>query len=113
MAVIPWYNPNTGFPYLFLDSENLFFRISSKRGKEKVDKGEGCMDLKLNKKTALVTASTGGIGMEIARYLAREGATVIVNGRTSQTITRACENINSGNSDIKLLQLIADNGTAD
>ncbi len=70
------------------------------------------MDLKLNKKTALVTASSGGIGQEIARYLAREGATVIINGRTSETVAHACEDIYSEYPDVKLLQLAADNGTA-
>ena len=70
------------------------------------------MDLTLNKKTALVTASSGGIGQEIARYLAREGATVIINGRTSETVARACEDIYSEYPDVKLLQLVADNGTA-
>ncbi len=71
------------------------------------------MDLTLNNKTALVTASSGGIGQEIARYLAREGATVIINGRTSETVARACENIYSEYPDVKLLQLVADNGTAE
>ena len=69
------------------------------------------MDLKLDNKTALVTASTGGIGQEIASYLAHEGATVIINGRTSKTVSRACEEIHSKYSDAKLLKLIADNGT--
>jgi 3-oxoacyl-[acyl-carrier protein] reductase len=77
-----------------------------------MNKGEKCMDLKLYKKKALVTASSGGIGLEIARYLAYEGATVIINGRTSETVTRACDNIYSEYPDVKLLQLIANNGTA-
>ena len=71
------------------------------------------MYLALNNKTALVTASSGGIGQEIARYLAREGATVIINGRTSETVARACEDIYSEYPDVKLLQLVADNGTAE
>jgi 3-oxoacyl-[acyl-carrier protein] reductase len=71
------------------------------------------MDLKLNKKTVLVTASTGGIGLEIARYLASEGATVIINGRTSDTVVRGFEDIKSRNPDVKLLQLVADNSTTD
>ncbi len=71
------------------------------------------MDLTLNKKTALVTASSGGIGQEIARYLAREGATVIINGRTSETVVSACDDINSEYPDVKLLRLVADNGSAE
>jgi NAD(P)-dependent dehydrogenase (short-subunit alcohol dehydrogenase family) len=39
------------------------------------------MDLQLKDKTALVTGSTAGIGLEIARALALEGARVIVTGR--------------------------------
>jgi 3-oxoacyl-[acyl-carrier protein] reductase len=71
------------------------------------------MDLKLKDKTALVTASSGGIGLEIARYLAHEGATVIINGRTSETVARACEAIHSQRDNAKLAQLVADNGTAE
>jgi NAD(P)-dependent dehydrogenase (short-subunit alcohol dehydrogenase family) len=40
------------------------------------------MDLQLNDKTALITGSTGGIGLAIARKLAVEGAKVIITGRT-------------------------------
>jgi 3-oxoacyl-[acyl-carrier protein] reductase len=70
------------------------------------------MDLKLNNKTALVTASSGGIGHVIARYLACEGATVIINGRTVETVSRACDDISSKYPNVKLIQLVADNGTA-
>src|SRR5215472_1489789 len=47
------------------------------------------MDLKLKAKTALVTGSTAGIGLAIATALAREGATVIVNGRTQERVDAA------------------------
>ncbi|HEY4444451.1 MAG TPA: SDR family oxidoreductase [Steroidobacteraceae bacterium] len=47
------------------------------------------MDLKLAKKIALVTGSTAGIGNAIAASLAREGATVIVNGRTAAAVDGA------------------------
>ncbi|GAB4044710.1 SDR family NAD(P)-dependent oxidoreductase [Spirosoma jeollabukense] len=39
------------------------------------------MDLQLRGKTALVTGSTAGIGLAIAKTLAQEGAEVILNGR--------------------------------
>ena len=40
------------------------------------------MDLQLGGKIALVSGSTAGIGNAIATSLAREGASVIVNGRS-------------------------------
>src|ERR1700685_3440289 len=47
------------------------------------------VDLKLTNKIALVTGSTAGIGHAIAASLAREGATVIVSGRTSAAVDGA------------------------
>lgn len=47
------------------------------------------MDLQLQGKVALVTGSTAGIGKAIATALAREGAHVIVNGRTQEAVERA------------------------
>jgi NAD(P)-dependent dehydrogenase (short-subunit alcohol dehydrogenase family) len=47
------------------------------------------MDLKLNGKQALVTGSTAGIGAAIAAGLAREGARVIVTGRTLAGVEKA------------------------
>lgn len=49
----------------------------------------GYVDLKLAGKVALVTGSTAGIGLGIARALAREGAHVYVNGRTQQRVNAA------------------------
>ncbi len=51
------------------------------------------MDLELNGKTALVTGSTGGIGLAIAKSLAREGAAVTINGRTQQRVDEAMADI--------------------
>jgi len=47
------------------------------------------MNLQLEGKTALVSGSTAGIGLAIATALAREGAAVIVNGRTQERVDRA------------------------
>ncbi len=47
------------------------------------------MNLQLEGKTALVTGSTAGIGLAIATALAKEGAAVIVNGRTQERVDRA------------------------
>ncbi|MBL8885013.1 MAG: SDR family oxidoreductase [Phycisphaerales bacterium] len=70
------------------------------------------MDLGLNGKVALVTASSGGIGLEIARSLAREGATTIVNGRTEGSVAKAMAKIRKTAPNAELLGLAADNGTA-
>ena len=51
------------------------------------------MNLELNKKTAVISGSTKGIGFAVARQLAAEGAHVIVNGRTDKAVTSALEQI--------------------
>jgi NAD(P)-dependent dehydrogenase (short-subunit alcohol dehydrogenase family) len=51
------------------------------------------MDLQLRGKTALVSGSTGGIGLAIAAALKAEGASVIVNGRTQQRVEGAVKRI--------------------
>ena len=47
------------------------------------------MDLNLTNKLALVSGSTAGIGYAIVEALAREGARVIVNGRTQKSVDDA------------------------
>jgi NAD(P)-dependent dehydrogenase (short-subunit alcohol dehydrogenase family) len=49
------------------------------------------MDLQLTGKTAFVSGSTAGIGLAIATSLAREGARVILNGRTTEGVRKAVE----------------------
>lgn len=53
------------------------------------------MDLKLTDKLALVTGSTAGIGYAIAEALAREGARVIVNGRSQAAVDEAAARLAS------------------
>ncbi|WP_411847028.1 SDR family oxidoreductase [Roseibacillus persicicus] len=69
------------------------------------------MNLELNGKTALVTASSGGIGLEIARSLAAEGARVIVNGRSEKRVNEGIADIRSQLPDADLQGLVADNST--
>jgi len=47
------------------------------------------MDLNLKNKTAFISGSTAGIGFAIAERLAREGARVIINGRTDKRVAFA------------------------
>ncbi len=47
------------------------------------------VDLGLDNRTCLVTGSTAGIGLEVARLLAAEGARVVVTGRSEASVERA------------------------
>lgn len=51
------------------------------------------MDLKLQGKRALVTGSSSGIGEAIARTLAKEGAIVVVHGRSAERAQRVVDAI--------------------
>ena len=53
------------------------------------------MDLGLKGKLALVSGSTAGIGYAIAEQLVREGARVIVNGRTQKAVDAAASKLNT------------------
>src|SRR5450432_2039542 len=60
------------------------------------------MDLKLKDKLALISGSTAGIGLAIATALAREGARVIVNGRTQAAVDKAVAKVkaDAGSSEV-------------
>ena len=67
------------------------------------------MDLQLAGKTALVTGSTAGIGLAIAKKLAAEGAAVIVTGRSQDKLDAAAAEVAEVGS---VRQVLADPGTA-
>jgi len=69
------------------------------------------MNLDLQNKVALVTASSGGIGLEIARSLAAENAKVVVNGRTQASVDKAISDIRRSHPNADLVALVSDNGT--
>ena len=71
------------------------------------------MNLKFDNQLALVTASTGGIGLEIACSLAREGARAIINGRSASGVDAAIASIRRDVPAAKLERLIADNGAVE
>jgi len=70
------------------------------------------MDLNLTDKTALVTGSTAGIGLAIAKSLAAEGAHVFVNGRTQQRVDAAIAEIQSLSPAAKVDGIVADFSSA-
>src|SRR5436309_8324120 len=80
----------------------MFWRQSSwsrhkERGISRDPRRVGCqpitMNLQLENKLALVSGSTAGIGLAIAKALAAEGARVIVNGRTEARVKEAIASI--------------------
>jgi NAD(P)-dependent dehydrogenase (short-subunit alcohol dehydrogenase family) len=73
---------------------------------------QSTMDLQLQGKRALVTGSTAGIGLAIARGLAREGAGVIINGRTAKRVDQAIAALKRAGISGKVEGLAADLGTA-
>ena len=66
------------------------------------------MDLGLSGKRALITGSTAGIGFATAEALAREGAHVIVNGRTQRRVDEALSKLRSTASGARLDGIAAD-----
>jgi NAD(P)-dependent dehydrogenase (short-subunit alcohol dehydrogenase family) len=71
------------------------------------------MDLGLEEKRALVTGSTAGIGLAVARALAREGAQVVVNGRTEERVRAAVEAIEREVPGARVTGVAADLGGAE
>lgn len=70
------------------------------------------MDLQLTDKTALVTGATAGIGLEIARALALEGARVLITGRDQTKLDSAIADIEaSGGKAVS--GILADAATAE
>src|SRR6478672_7211281 len=70
------------------------------------------MNLKLTDKTALVSGSTKGIGFAIATVLAREGARVIVNGRSEKAVSEAKAQIHQAFPDARIEGYAGDLSTA-
>ena len=68
------------------------------------------MDLQLNNKTALVTGSTAGIGLAIAKRLAAEGVEVAITGRNQAKLDEAAAEVAAQG---KVRTILADAGTAE
>ncbi len=70
------------------------------------------MDLMLTNKLALVSGSTAGIGYAIAESLAREGAHVIINGRSKESVEAALARLRE-ETNCNLFGFAGDLGTAE
>ncbi len=71
------------------------------------------MDLQLKDKTAFISGSTAGIGLAIAQVLLREEATVIINGRTKESIDNALDELLALYPDAKVSGIAADFSKSD
>lgn len=71
------------------------------------------MDLGYNGKRCLVTASTGGLGFAIAQTMATEGATVVVNGRSAESVAKAAARIAKVVPGAVLEMAVGNSGTAE
>src|SRR5437870_12091367 len=71
------------------------------------------MNLQLDGKKTLVTGSTAGIGFAIAHALAREGASVVITGRTQERVDDAIENVRRDIREVKISGISADLATRD
>jgi len=66
------------------------------------------MDLFLRDKTAFISGSTSGIGYAIAKRLLNEGARVIINGRTKETVDQAVKDLKSAVENSHISGIAAD-----
>ncbi len=71
--------------YLTCSTTATIFAENPREGKD--------MDLQLKDKVVLVTGSTVGIGFAAASLFAREGAAVVINGRSQPRVNEAVERI--------------------
>ncbi|MCX8999399.1 SDR family oxidoreductase [Rhizobiaceae bacterium BDR2-2] len=69
------------------------------------------MLIDLSGKTAIVSGSTAGIGLAIAKGLAASGAHVVVNGRHREAVDRAVAAVKAAVPDAKVTGLAADLST--
>ena len=71
------------------------------------------MQIDLNGMKAVVTGSTGGIGLASAKGLAAAGATIVVNGRKQDHVDRAVDAVKEAVPDAKVEGFAGDLGTAE
>jgi NAD(P)-dependent dehydrogenase (short-subunit alcohol dehydrogenase family) len=92
-------------PFVFSGAASLGrFAVTSTRSKT--------VNIDLSGKTAIVSASTAGIGIAIATGIAASGAQTIINGRKQDAVDRAIETIRKTAPQAKLQGFAGDLGTA-
>jgi NAD(P)-dependent dehydrogenase (short-subunit alcohol dehydrogenase family) len=69
------------------------------------------MDLGIKGKLAVVSGSTAGIGLAIATTLVREGARIVINGRTEKRVAAAAEKIRLEFRGAEVHEVVGDLGT--
>src|ERR1700733_8424292 len=74
-------------------------------------KGNETVKIDLSGKTAVVSASTAGIGLAIATGLAAAGAETVINGRKQDAVDRAIASIREDVPDARLRGFASDLGT--
>ncbi|MBS0250331.1 MAG: SDR family oxidoreductase [Proteobacteria bacterium] len=70
------------------------------------------MKIDLTDKTALVTGSTAGIGLAIAKSLAQAGAKVVINGRKQETVNKGIAAVHEACNAAAVTGVAADVATA-
>ena len=70
------------------------------------------MRIDLSGKTAVVTGSTAGIGLAIAKGLAAAGADVVINGRTQASVDKAAAALKIAAPGVSIRGVAADLGSA-
>ena len=71
------------------------------------------MQIDLTGKTAIVTGSTEGIGLAIARQLAEAGARVVINGRNAAKVAATVEKLKAENAGLAIEGVAADVSTTE
>jgi len=66
------------------------------------------MDLELKDKKVFISGSTKGIGFATAKTLLKEGAEVIINGRSQDSVDKALEKLKNEISDAKITGIACD-----